>query len=83
MRRLLTTGLLLSAMTGFAQTAPQTDSRNLPLLRLRPRQPTSLTHPANRRSENNVVVIAEAAWKATGGSYEPCSITRAMRIVTP
>jgi hypothetical protein len=38
--------------------------------------------PGEPPVENNVVAIAETAWKATGRSYEPCSITRAMRIAS-
>ena len=80
MRRLLTSGLLLSAMAAFAQTPPQTT----------PETPAPAPEaiadglpdaPGEPSSSNNVVVIAEAAWKATGGSYEPCSLTKAMRIV--
>ena len=38
--------------------------------------------PGEPPSSNNVVVIAEASWRSTGGSYQPCSLTRAMRIAS-
>lgn len=81
MRRLLTTGLLLSAMTLFGQTEPPTT----PETPAPPTEPTAAdlpNAPGEPPASNNVVVIAEASWKATGGSYERCSLTRAMRIIS-
>jgi len=81
MRRLLTTGVLLSAMTAFAQTqssiAPDTpaslsDSTSTEL----PDAPA----PAQTRPEN-VVVVAEASFKATGSGAHPCGVFRAMKVV--
>ena len=81
MRRLLTTGLLLSAVTVFGQaTSPATPETSAP-----PSEPTAAglpNAPGEPPASDNVVVIAEAAWKATGGSYERCSLTRAMRIIS-
>lgn len=81
MRRLLTTGLLLSAVTVFGQaTSPATPETSAP-----PSEPTAAglpNAPGEPPASDNVVVIAEASWKATGGSYERCSLTRAMRIIT-
>ena len=81
MRRLLTMGLLLSATTLFAQTAPPATPET-------PAHPPDIPAtelpdaPGEPPSSNNVVVIAEASWKATGGSYERCSLTQAMRIAS-
>jgi hypothetical protein len=78
MRRLLTTGLLLSAVTVFGQTG----STTAPAPPSEPKSADLPNAPGEPPTSNNVVVIAEASWKATGGSYEPCSLTRAMRIIS-
>jgi hypothetical protein len=84
MRRLLTTGLLLSAMTASAQTRPPTV----------PETPASLSDlsdsssselpdapdPAQAQQEN-VVAVAEASFKATGGGARSCGMFSAMKVV--
>jgi hypothetical protein len=81
MRRLLTTGLLLSAMTAFAQTRPPTV----------PETPAHLPEstatelpdapdPAQAQQET-VVAVAEASFKATGDGVHPCDVFRAMKVV--
>ncbi len=80
MRRLLTTGLLLSAMTVFAQTGPPTTPETPAPP---PEHHSARPSQCSRRTAidpDNVVVIAEAAWKATGSSYEPCNLIRAIHI---
>jgi hypothetical protein len=81
MRRLLTTGLLLSAMTAFAQvrtpTVPETpahlyDSSSTEL----PDAPD----PAQAQRED-VVAVAEASFKATGGGAHSCGVFSAMKVV--
>jgi len=81
MRRLLTTGLLLSAMTAFAQTrlltipetpAPLPDSTLTGL----PDAPD----PAQTRQEN-VVTAAEASFKTTGNGVRPCNVFRAVKVI--
>jgi len=81
MRRLLTTGLLLSAMAGFAQTRPPTvpetpahlpDSTSTQL----PDAPD----PAQAQEED-VVAVAEASFKATGTGAHPCGVFSAMKVV--
>ena len=82
MRRLLTTGLLLSAMTAFAQTRPPTtpetpapspDSTSTEL----PDAPATA-----RKPDRNVVAVAEASFKATGdGSSDSCGLFSAMKVV--
>jgi hypothetical protein len=81
MRRLLTTGLLLSAMTAFGQMLPPTildppaslpDSTSAEL----PDAPD----PAQAQREN-VVAVAEASFKATGTGVRPCNVFRAMKVV--
>ena len=81
MRRLLTTGLLLSAMTAFAQIQPPTvpetpahlpdsDSTELP----------DAPDPAQATQEN-VVAVAEASFKATGGRAHSCGVFTAMKVL--
>ncbi len=81
MRRLLTTGLLLSAMTAFAQIQPPTvpetpahlpdsDSTELP----------DAPDPAQATQEN-VVAVAEASFKATGGGAHSCGVFTAMKVL--
>jgi hypothetical protein len=81
MRRLLTTGLLLSAMTAFAQTrlltiaetpAPLPDSTSTEL----PDAPD----PAQARQEN-VVTVAKASFKTTGDGVRPCNVFRAVKVI--
>jgi hypothetical protein len=81
MRRLLTTGLLLSAMTAFAQA-------QLPTLLDLPTSPPDSTSaelpdapdPAQAQREN-VVAVAEASFKANGGGAHPCGVLSAMKVV--
>jgi hypothetical protein len=81
MRRLLTTGLLLSAMTAFAQT-------QLPAILDPPTSPPDSTSaelpdapdPAQAQREN-VVAVAEASFKANGGGAHPCGVLSAMKVV--
>src|ERR1700756_375247 len=81
MRRLLTTVLLLSAISAFAQTQPPTvpetpahlpDSTSTEL----PDAPD----PA-QASQQDVVAVAEASFKATGGGARPCGVFSAMKVV--
>ena len=81
MRLLLTTGLLLSAMTAFAQT-------QLPAILDPPTSPPDSTSaelpdapdPAQAQREN-VVAVAEASFKANGGGAHPCGVLSAMKVV--
>jgi hypothetical protein len=81
MRRLLTTGLLLSAIAASAQTRPPTvpetpahlpDSTSTEL----PDAPD----PAQPQ-QANVVAVAEASFKATGDGARPCNVFNAMKVV--
>jgi hypothetical protein len=81
MRRLLTTGLLLSAMTAYAQTRPSTvpetpaylqDSTSAEL----PDAP----EPAQSQPQN-VVAVAQASFKATNSGVHPCGVFSAMKVV--
>jgi hypothetical protein len=78
MRRLLTTGLLLSAMTAFAQTQLPT-ILDLPLDSTSAELPDA-PDPAQAQREN-VVAVAEASFKATGGGAHPCGVLSAMKVV--
>ena len=83
MRRLLTMGLLLSAIAAFAQTPPPTvpdahlpESASTDL-------PTDLPdapEPA-QASQQNVVAVAEASFKATGGGARPCGLSSALKVL--
>jgi hypothetical protein len=84
MRRLLTTVLLLSAMTAFAQIQPPTlpetpahlpDSASTDLAAL-PDAPD----PA-QASQQDVVVVAEASFKASGRAAHSCGVLRSMKVV--
>jgi hypothetical protein len=81
MRRLLTTGLLLSAMTAFAQTQPPTvpeTPAHLPESTLA--ELPDAPDPAQGTQEN-VVAVAEASFKATGGGARSCGVFSAMKVV--
>jgi hypothetical protein len=80
MRRLLTTGLLLSAMTAFAQTPPSTVPETPAHL---PDSPsTELPDaPDPQTQQEDVVAVAEASFKATGNGAHPCGIFSAMKVV--
>jgi hypothetical protein len=81
MRRLLTTWLLLSAMTAFSQTRPPTA----------PETPASLPDststelpdapaPADQQQES-VVAVAHASFKETGDGARPCGLFNATKVV--
>ena len=81
MRQLLTTGLLLSAMTAFAQPRPA----------IVPDPPTSLSEStstdlpdapgADQAVQENVVVAAKASFKQTGNGAHPCGMFSAMKLI--
>jgi hypothetical protein len=81
MRRLLTTGLLLSAMTAFAQTRslalPETSS-SLP-------DSTSTELPdapdPTQPQQQSVVAVAQSSFKATGDGVHRCNMYSAMKVV--
>jgi hypothetical protein len=81
MRRLLTTGLLLSAIAAFAQTQPPTvpeTPAHLP-------DSTSTELPdapdPTQASQQSVVAVAEASFKASGHAAHPCGVFSAMKVV--
>jgi hypothetical protein len=81
MRRLLTTGLLLSAMTALAQTLPPTvpeTPANLP--GSGSTELPDAPEPAQARQEQ-VVAVAEASFKANGRGAHPCGVFSAMKVV--
>jgi hypothetical protein len=81
MRRLLTTGLLLSAMTAFAQTKLSTVSEpSVPLSNSASTDLPDAPDPAQAQRED-VVAVAEASFKATGGGAHPCDFFSAMKVV--
>jgi hypothetical protein len=81
MRRLLTTGLLLSAMTAFAQTLPPTVPETPAHL---PDSPSTelpdAPEPAQPQQED-VVTVAKASFKATGDGAHPCGFVSAMKVI--
>jgi hypothetical protein len=86
MRRLLTTGLLLSAMSAFAQTLPSVvpeapaslpDSTSTEL----PDAPDPAAPDPAQPQVDNVVAVAEASFKATGSGVRHCNVFRAMKVV--
>ena len=81
MRRLLTTGLLLSAMTAFAQTLPSAIHENpVSLPDSTSAELPDAPDPAEAQ-QDNVVVVAEASFKATGSGVRHCNAFRAMKVV--
>jgi hypothetical protein len=81
MRRLLTTGLLLSAMTASAQLRPAiVPDPPAPLS-----EPTSTDLPdapgADQAQQENVVVAAKASFKQTGNGAHPCGMFSAMKLI--
>jgi hypothetical protein len=85
MHRLLTTGLLLSAITAFAQTQPvpipETPAQrpDAPSTEL-PTELPDAPEPAPA-SQQNVVAVAEASFKATGRGARPCGISSAVKVI--
>jgi hypothetical protein len=81
MRRLLTTGLLLSAMTAYAQTIPANPSTTP----VSPPDSTSSELPdapdPGQSQQQNVVTVAEASFKATGNGAHHCGFFSAMKVV--
>jgi hypothetical protein len=81
MRRLLTTGLLLSAMTAFAQPRPAIVPD--PPAPLSDSTPTDLPDApgADQAQQENVVVAAKASFKQTGNGAHPCGMFSAMKLI--
>jgi hypothetical protein len=81
MRRLLTTGLLLSAMTAYAQTIPANPSTTP----VSPPDSTSSELPdapdPGQSQQQNVVTVAEASFKASGNGAHHCGFFSAMKVV--
>jgi hypothetical protein len=81
MRRLLTTGLLLSAMTAYAQTIPANPSATP----ISPPDSTSSELPdapdPGQSQQENVVTVAEASFKTTGNGAHHCGFFSAMKVV--
>jgi hypothetical protein len=81
MRRLLTTGLLLSAMTASAQTRlPNVPETPAPLP-----ESTSTELPdapgAAQSQQDSVVAVAESSFKVTGNGAHHCGMFSAMKVI--
>ena len=81
MRRLLTTGLLLSAMAALAQTAPLATPETPP-----PVADSTSTELPNapipvKTQQEDVVAVAEASFKSTSKGYRHCGFFGAMKTV--
>jgi hypothetical protein len=82
MRRLLTTGLLLSAMTAFAQMRPPTGPATpAHLPDFTSTELPDAPDPADQVKQDNVVAVAEASFKVTSDGVRPCSVFSAMKVV--
>jgi hypothetical protein len=81
MRRLLTTGLLLSAMTAFAQTRPPAVPETPAHLPDSPSTELPDAPDPEQVQQQNVVAVAEASFKATGGGVRRCNAFSAMKVV--
>jgi hypothetical protein len=81
MRRLLTTGLLLSAMTALAQTRPPTVPD--PPAHLAESTPNELPDSPGfaQGQQKDVVAAAEASFNVSGNGVRPCGVFSAMKVV--
>jgi hypothetical protein len=84
MRRLVTTVLLLSAISAFAQTQPPTvpeTPAHLPgSTSTEPAELPDAPDPA-QATQQDVVAVAEASFKASGGGANSCGVFSAMKVV--
>jgi hypothetical protein len=85
MRGLLTTGILLSAISALAQTQPPTVPETPANL-----SGTASTEPStelpdapepSQAQQRSVVAVAEASFKASGGGARPCGLGSAMKVI--
>jgi hypothetical protein len=89
MRGLLTTGLLLSAISALAQTQPPTvpeTPAHLPAptsTELSTQPPIELPDAPepSQAQQQSVVAVAEASFKASGGGARPCGLRTAMKVI--
>jgi hypothetical protein len=81
MRRLLTTGLLLSAMTAFAQIQPPTVPETPAHFPASPSTELPDAPDPAQAQQENVVAIAEASFKATGGGAHSCGVFSALKVL--
>jgi hypothetical protein len=81
MRRLLTTGLMLSAITACAQTPQSTVPETPPAIQdFSSNDLPDAPDPAQAQQQS-VVAVAEASFKATGDGAHPCGPFTAMKVV--
>jgi hypothetical protein len=81
MRRLLTTGLLLSAMTAWAQTRPlSVPETPAPLPESTSAELPDAPEPSQAQSDD-VVAVAEASFKEHGDGAHSCGVFSAMKVV--
>jgi hypothetical protein len=84
MRWLLTTGLLLSAMTAWAQTRLPTGHESpthLPAATSTELPDAPDPAQAQEAQQENVVVAAQASFKVTRDGVRPCNVFRAMKLI--
>ncbi len=84
MRRLLTTGLLLSAIAASAQTppaVPEPPAEKPPTLQDSSSNDLPDAPEPAQAQQQSVVAIAEASFKATGNGAHPCGPFSAMKVV--
>ncbi len=82
MRRLLTTGLLLSAIAASAQPSPSPIPADPPAS-LSDSSSASLPDDPGfaQTQQENVVAVAESSFKASGGGAHPCGFFSSMKVV--
>jgi hypothetical protein len=81
MRRLLTTGLLLSAMTALAQTPPPATPETPPAVAESTSSELPEAPAPAKTQQEDVVAVAEAAFKSTSKDYRHCGFFGAMKTV--
>ena len=83
MRRLLTTVLLLSAISAFAQTQPTVPETPAHLPESSSTELAELPDAPNptQAQQQDVVAVAEASFKASGGGARSCGVFSSMKVV--
>jgi hypothetical protein len=81
MRRLLTTGMLLSAITAFAQTQPARVPETPAYLPDTPAAELPDAPDPAQAAQQDVVAVAEASFKATGGGARSCGVFTALKVI--
>jgi len=81
MHRLLTTGMLLSAITAFGQTQPARVPETPAYLPDTPATELPDAPDPAQAAQQDVVAVAEVSFKATGGGARSCGVFTALKVI--